>query len=358
MTPLTDGVRPDGVRTNAVHFDARWVVTTATVVVIILAVLGILMAGGYDTPRALAALWNGAFGSPYALFSATLVRATPLLFVGLAVGIAFRAGVLNIGAEGQLLAGASAAVAVGLAMGEFPRIVALPLALGAGAVAGGAWAGIAGWLKLRFGVLEVISTLMLNFVAAYVVSWLVRGPLQEPTRVYPQTVELAPSVHLPTLIAGHRMHLGLVLAVVLAVATWWFLTHTAAGFRVRAMGAGIDAARSAGGINLKRTTALVFFASGALAGLGGASEATGVTFALYEGISPGYGYSAIAVALLARLHPLAIMLSALLFGALEAGAAAMQRDANVPSVLAQVVEALIVLGVLAFDHTRTRGRNS
>ncbi|MBA4071882.1 MAG: ABC transporter permease [Gemmatimonas sp.] len=338
--------------------DARWVITAATVVVIILAVLGILMAGGYDTPRALAALWNGAFGSSYALFSATLVRATPLLFVGLAVGIAFRAGVLNIGAEGQLLAGAAAAVAVGLAMGGFPRVIALPLALGAGAMAGGAWAGIAGWLNLRFGVLEVISTLMLNFVAAYLVSWLVRGPLQEPTRVYPQTVELAPSVHLPTLIDGHRMHLGLVLAVVLAVGAWWFLTHTAAGFRVRAVGAGRDAARSAGGINLGRTTALVFLASGALAGLGGASEAMGVTFALYEGISPGYGYSAIAVALLARLHPLVIVLSALLFGALEAGAAAMQREANVPSVLASVVEALIVLGVLSFDHARARRRHA
>jgi simple sugar transport system permease protein len=132
------------------------------------------------------------------------------------------------------------------------------------------------------------------------------------------------------------------------------LAHTAAGFRVRAVGAGRQAARSAGGIDAARTTALVFLASGALAGLGGASEATGVTFALYEGISPGYGYSAIAVALLARLQPLWIIASALLFGALEAGAAAMQRDANVPSVLASVVEAMIVLGVLAFNRARTR----
>ncbi len=334
--------------------DARWAITAVTVVVIVAAVLGLLIVGGYDAPRALAALWNGAFGSSYAVFSATMVRATPLLFVGLAVGLAFRAGVLNIGAEGQLLAGATAAAAVGLAVSGFPRLVALPLALGAGAIAGGAWAGIAGWLKLRFGVLEVISTLMLNFIAAYLVSWLVRGPMQEPTRVYPQTAELAPSVHLPALIDGHRVHFGLMLAVALAIAAWWVLTHTAVGFRVRAVGAGASAAQSAGGIVLSRTTALVFLASGALAGLGGASEVTGVTFALYEGISPGYGYSAIAVALLARLHPLAIIMSALLFGALEAGAAAMQRDANVPSVLASVVEALLVLGVLAFDHARGR----
>lgn len=335
----------------------RWAVSAATLLVIAAAVSAILVAGGYDTSRALAALWNGAFGSPYAVLSATLVRTTPLLFVGLAVGLAFRAGVLNIGAEGQLLAGATSAVAVGLLLGGLPRPLALPVVLIAGAAAGSAWAGVAAWLKQRFGVLEVISTLMLNFVASYLVSWAVRGPLQEPTHVYPQTVELADAVRLPSLIAGHRLHLGFVLGLALAAALWWFLMHTAAGFRVRAVGAGERAARSAGGINASRTAALVFIASGALAGLGGASEVTGVTFSLYEGISPGYGYSAIAVALLARLHPLAIVGTALLFGALESGASAMQRDANVPSVLATVIEALVVLGVLALDRARA-GRKS
>ncbi|MEK7239224.1 MAG: ABC transporter permease [Gemmatimonadota bacterium] len=337
--------------------DERWAVTAATLLVIVAAVAAILIAGGYDTSRALAALWNGAFGSPYAVLSATLVRATPLLFVGLAVGLAFRAGVLNIGAEGQLLVGATSAVAVGLLLGGLPRPLALPVVLIAGAAAGSAWAGVAAWLRQRFGVLEVISTLMLNFVASYLVSWAVRGPLQEPTHVYPQTVELADAVRLPALIAGHRLHLGFVLGLALAAALWWFLMQTAAGFRVRAVGAGERAARSAGGINASRTAGLVFIASGALAGLGGASEVTGVTFSLYEGISPGYGYSAIAVALLARLHPLAIVGTALLFGALESGAAAMQRDANVPSVLATVIEALVVLGVLALDRARA-GRKS
>ena len=333
----------------------RWLIALAIPLATILAVLGILVLGGFDTHRALAALWNGAFGSPYAILSATLVRATPLLFVGLAVGVAFRAGVLNIGAEGQLLAGASAAVAVGLEVGGWPRLIALPFALCAGMMAGAFWAGIAAWLKLRFGVLEVIGTLMLNFIASYGVSWLVRGPLQEPTHIYPQTMELAPAVRLPPLIEGHRVHLGFVLAVVFAVAAWWILTRTAAGFRVRAVGASPTAAESAGGVNPARTAAFVFLASGALAGLAGASEASGVTFALYEGLSPGYGYSAIAVALLAKLHPLAIIASALMFGALEAGAAAMQRDADVPSVLAVVVEAMIVLGVLAFDRARSKG---
>ena len=336
-------------------FESRWLIAALTAAATVAAVLSILMVGGYDTARAFSALWNGAFGSWYAFLSATLVRTTPLLLVGLAVGVAFRAGVLNIGAEGQLLAGASAAVAVGLAVGGWPRVIALPLALIAGVAAGAGWAAIAAWLKLRFGVLEVISTLMLNFVASYGVSWLVRGPLQEPTRVYPQTVELSESVRLPLLIEGHRVHFGFVIALTLAIGAWWFLKQTAAGFRLRAVGASVSAARRAGGVNAARTIALVFLASGAFAGLAGASEATGVTFALYEGLSPGYGYSAIAVALLARLNPLAIIGSSLLFGALEAGAAAMQRDADVQSVLAAVVEALIVLGVLAFEHARTRG---
>ena len=334
--------------------DARWAIAAAMVLVIVFAVTTLLAAGGYDSSRALAALWNGAFGSTYAVLSATLVRATPLLFVGLAVGLAFRAGVLNIGAEGQLLAGATVAMTIGLLVGGLPRPLALPLVLIAGAVAGAAWAGVAAWLKQRFGVLEVISTLMLNFVASYTISWAVRGPLQEPTHVYPQTVELSDAVRLPTLIAGQRLTLGFVLALALALALWWFLTRTAAGFRVRAVGASADAARSAGGIDAARTAAVAFIVSGAIAGLGGASEVTGVTYALYEGISPGYGYSAIAVALLARLHPLAIIGTALLFGALEAGAAAMQRDANVPSVIAIVVEALVVLGVLALDRARSR----
>lgn len=337
---------------------AAWRAPALVAAAILVLTITTLAIGGFDTTRALTAMWNGAFGSSYALLSATLVRATPLLFLGLGVGLAFRAGILNIGAEGQLLAGAAAATAAGLALARWPGFLALPLVLACGVVAGAAWAAIAAWLKLRFGVLEVISTLMLNFIASYLVSWLVRGPLQEPTHIYPQTSELAPTLHLPPLLAAHRVHVGLVCAMALAVGLWWMLTRTAFGFQVRAVGANTAAAQSAGGIVPAKTVAFVFLMSGALAGLGGASEVTGVTYALYEGLSPGYGYSAIAVALLARLNPLATVVTAVLFGALEAGAAAMQRDANVPSVLAQVVEAFIVLGVLAMQHARWRGRVS
>ncbi len=304
---------------------------------------------------ALTALWQGAFGSPYAFFSATLVRATPLVLLGLAVATAFRAGVLNIGAEGQLLVGASAAVAVALAAAPLGSAwLVLPLALAAGALAGGAWAAVAGELRRRFGVLEVISTIMLNFVAQYLVSWLVRGPMQEPTGIYPQSVTISPLARLPLLVPGQRLHLGFALGVALAGLLWWWLARTAAGFRVRAVGAGADAARSTGGVDAERVMLGVFVASGALAGLAGAIEATGVTYALYEGISPGFGYTAIAVALLARLDPRWVVASAVLFGALEAGAAAMQRDAGVPSTVAAVIEALVVLVVLGAERWQAR----
>jgi simple sugar transport system permease protein len=301
---------------------------------------------------ALIALWDGAFGSSYAFWSATLVRTTPLLFVGLGVAVAFRAGILNIGAEGQLLAGAALATAFALVAADWPRPVVVVGMVAAGAVGGALWAGIAALLRHRFGVLEVISTIMLNFVALNLVSWLIRGPLQEPTRVYPQSITLELSGRWPLLIPGQRLHLGFLLGLALAAVMWWVLTRTALGFRVRAVGAGWRAAVSAGGIDAPRTILWVFLASGACAGLAGASEVGGVTWALYERISPGYGYTAIAVALLARLDARLVVVSALFFGALEAGASAMQRDAGVPAVVVQAVVALVILGVLAI----TRGQ--
>ncbi|MEN9592201.1 MAG: hypothetical protein RJA21_660, partial [Gemmatimonadota bacterium] len=221
-----------------------------------------------------------------------------------------------------------------------------------GAMAGGVWAAIAGALRLRFGVLEVISTIMLNFVAQYLTGWLVRGPLQEPTRVNPQSVTLAPELQMPVLLEGTRLHAGVLLVVMVAIAVWWWLRRTASGFRLRAVGATPTAAASAGGIDVPRTMFGAFLVSGLLAGLAGSVEYTGITYALYENFSPGYGYTAIAVALLARLHPLGVVATALLFGALEAGANAMQRDAGVPNVVVSVVEALLILLVLAADRWR------
>ena len=302
--------------------------------------------------EALLALWQGAFGSAYAVLSATLVRTTPLLLLGLSVATAFRAGILNIGAEGQLLAGAMAAAAVGLASTGWPSAVAVAAMIVAGIVAGAGWAFIAAPLRRWFGVLEVISTIMLNFLALHLVSWLVRGPLQEPTRTNPQSATLPDVAHWPTLIPGHRLHLGFLLGLLLALALWVMWRHTAVGFRLRVVGMGARAAASAGRVAVDHTVMGAFLLSGAIAGLAGASEIGGVTWGLYDGISPGYGYTAIAVALLARLDPRAVVPSAVFFGALEAGAAAMQRDAGVPSVVVQVVVAVVVLAVIAFDEWR------
>jgi len=326
-------------------------IAVAAIVIGVLVVA--IIAGGYDLPLAITALWKGSIGGGYAFASATLVRATPLVLVGLAVALAFRCGILNIGAEGQLLAGASAAIAVGLAGATWPSPLIIPAELAAGVIAGALWAGIAALLKRSFGVLEVISTLMLNFIAQYAVSYLVRGPLQEPTHAYPATASIALPARLPLLIDGQRVNLGFPIAVVLAIALWWVLRATAIGFRLRAVGAGPAAAASAGRLNVTRVVFRAFLASGAIAGLGGAVLATGTTYALYEEISPGFGYSAIAVALLARLHPLAVIGTGIFFGALEAGATAMQRDAGVPSVFVAVIEALVILGVLAVERAQT-----
>jgi simple sugar transport system permease protein len=275
------------------------------------------------------------------------------MLTGCGVAVAFRAGVFNIGAEGQLLAGAAAATAVALSMPSL-GLVTLLAALVAGAVAGAAWAGIAAVLRVRFGVLEVISTIMLNFIALYAVSYLVRGPLQEPTHAYPQTEAIAASVRLGHIPGAGRLHLGIIIALVLVLAMGWALRHTAAGFRLIATGESAPAAASAGLIDVVAVTTRAFMASGAFAGLAGAIEVLGVTYALYENISPGYGYTAIAVALLAGLDPWNVIPSALLFGALEAGAAAMQRDAGMPATFVSVLEAVLILGVVGVQAIRKR----
>jgi simple sugar transport system permease protein len=334
---------------------ARTIPLLATAAAVLFALGGTALAlelAGYDSLVAMRALWNGSFGSWFSFGSATLVRSVPLILAGLAVAIAFRAGVWNIGAEGQLLAGAAAATTLALLLGGAPAFVMLPVALLGGSAAGAAWAGIAALLRDRFGVLEVISTIMLNFIALHLVSYLVRGPLQEPLGIYPQSPSIPAAARLPLLAAPSRLHAGIVIAIIAAPALWWFLRSTAAGLRLRAVGANPHAARSAGGIAVERVVLRTFLVSGALAGVAGAAEVSGVTYALYENISPGYGYSAIAVALLARLDPLGIVVSGVFFAGLESGALAMQRDAGVPSVVVYLVEAVLILLVLAAPATR------
>ena len=327
----------------------RLVVLTAGAFAAGLGLLALVLAAlGYDPGSAFRALASGSVGSWHALSSATLVRATPLILLGLAFTLAWRAGGLNIGMEGQFLAGAIAATWIGVHAAGLPSVVAQPLVLLGALVAGALWIVVPVLLKRRFGVLEVISTLLLNFVAEALVSWMVLGPLQESKRIYPQSDLIAASAQLPH-VPGGRLHAGFLIVIVLAVLGHAFLHRTAAGFRLRATGLGPLAARLSGRIKVGRVMVLALLGSGALAGLGGGMEVSGVTYALFQNLSPGYGFTAIAVALLGRGEPLAIVGTGLLFGALEAGAGAMQREAGIPAVAVAIVQATIIIVVLVTE---------
>jgi ABC-type uncharacterized transport system permease subunit len=334
-------------------FQGTGLAAGALVLTLVLAA-GALALGGYPPLPAGAALVGGALGSTDAILSVTLVRAVPLILTGLAVALAFRGGVWNIGAEGQLYAGALLATVVGLATPGLPALLHVPLVLAAAAAGGALWAAVPALLRTRRGVGEVITTLMLNFVALNVVSWAVRGPLQEPRGVFPQSGTIVEAAQLAPLWGGTRLHWGFPIAAALAVLLWWVLARTVVGFRLRAVGASPAAAAVAGRIRVAPFTLGTFLVSGALAGLAGGVEVAGVTYALYEGLSPGHGYTAIAVALLARLNPLAVIATGALFGGLEGGAGAMQREVGVPAAWVRVVEALVILSVLAIERAARR----
>jgi general nucleoside transport system permease protein len=315
---------------------------------------GSLWLGGFHPATAAAAMLRGTFGSPGVFLSVTLVRAVPLTLAGLAVALAFRAGIWNIGAEGQLYAGAIAGVWVGLNGGGWPAWALVPAVLIASAGAGALWALVPAFMRIRLGVGEVITTILMNFVAIYLVGFVVHGPLQEARGVFPQTDPIVEAARLPALLPGTRLHLGFALALALAGLLWLVLARSRFGFRLRAVGASPVAARVSGRIDEARVIGVAFLASGALAGLAGGVEVSGVTYALYEGLSPGWGYTAIAVALLAGLNPLAVVIAGVLFGALEGGAGAMQREAGIPAAWVTAVEALVILAVLAVDQLRRR----
>lgn len=330
-------------------------VAVAAVALTAAAAGALLALGGFAPIDAGRAFLVGAFGSSEAFLSITLVRSVPLVLTGLAVAVAFRAGVWNIGAEGQLYAGAIAAVWAGLTLGALPRPILVPLVLLCAALAGTAWAAVPAWMKIRLGVGEVITTILMNFVGIYLAAYAVHGPLQEARGVFPQTDQIAEGARLPLLVGGTRLHSGMILALVLAVALGLVLRRARVGFQLRAVGASPAAARVSGRIDTRRIVLGSFLVSGAIAGLAGGVEVAGVTYALYEGLSPGWGYTAIAVALLAGLDPVVVVVTGVLFGALDAGAAAMQREAAIPSVWVGVVEALIILAVLGIDQARQRG---
>ena len=226
-----------------------------------------------------------------------------------------------------------------------------PILVFIAAAAGALWASVPAAMKTRMGVGEVITTLLMNFVALFMVQFLVQGPLREDRGVFNQTNEIAAAAQLPELIPGTRLHVGFLIGVVIAIALWLYLTRTPGGFRLRAVGASPRVAEVSGRFRAQPVVWLAFLASGAIAGLAGGVQLAGVTHRMYEGLSPGWGYTAIAVALLARLNPFAVVVTAVVFGALSAGGGAMQRDAGVPEVWVRGIEALVILAVLAVDRS-------
>lgn len=319
-----------------------------------LALLAVAALSGRDPGAALTAILAGSVGSPDSLVE-TILRATPLVFTGLSVALAFRAGIWNIGAEGQFLMGMLASVSVaaaGGAQGGWPVLLA---ALAAGAAAGAAWAGIAAWMLVRRGAPEVITTILLNFIAVYAISFLVRGPLRDPTSISDWSRQAPNGVRLPHLLdplpfdlsPWNRLHFGVLIALACGGALAFFLARARGGYQMRLLGASSSAARHAGmSVGAVATRAMLL--SGLVAGLGGAVELTGVVHRLYNYApgAPGYGYSGIAVALVGGLHPAGSVAAGLFFGALDAGCSQMQRSAGISSHVAYVIQGMVVLAIL------------
>jgi ABC-type uncharacterized transport system permease subunit len=305
-----------------------------------------VLLSGTNPADAYVALFQGAFTNPNA-FTETLVSTIPYVFLGLSVAVGFRAGLFNIGGAGQLFLGGIFASFVGYRFTGLPAVVHLPLALLAGMLGGFLFGAIPGLLKARFGAHEVITTIMLNTVAALLTDLLVnRGPMSDPHTGSPQTPPMLDSARLPIIVPGSRLHLGLLLAAVAVPAVWFLLARTTVGFRIRAVGLNAGVARAAG-ISVGWTMVTVMGLSGALAGLAGAVQVLGVSGVLTPSLSPGVAYDAIAVALLAGSNPFAVLPAALLFGALKSGASFMQLQTQVSADLISIVQAAVIVFVAA-----------
>lgn len=322
-----------------------WLSTVAIVLLALAIGALLILATGADPVVAYQALVVSAFGSVNG-FAETMVKACPLLLAGLGVTIAYRAKFWNIGAEGQIYAGGIVAAAVGIYVTGLPAIIHLPLTVLAGALGGALWGFFPGYLKARLKVNEVITTLMFNYIVILLTSYLVHGPMRDRASGITISPQLQLSAWLPTVIARTRFHAGILLALLMAVVVFWLLHKTVLGFQIRAVGENERAARVAG-INVSRTIVWTMVLSGALAGLAGAAEVAGLQHRLVDEFSPGYGFLAIAVALLGNLEPLGVVLASILFAALLNGADAMQRAAAVPVPVIFVIEGLVVVFVAA-----------
>ena len=313
----------------------------------------VMIATGVDLStigQSFIALVRGSVGSLNAL-SETLTAAAPLVLAGLGLALGFRAGLFNIGAEGQVIMGGLAAVVAGVAMADMPAVIALPAAIIAGALAGAFYAGIAGWLRAATGAHEVISTIMLNLISYRLLDYLLRTPLiQKEGRADPISKSIPEAAELPRLLTfidpNLRLHAGVFLMLAMVVVAYWLLFRSKLGFEFRASGENAIAARFAG-INAGLTIVLAMAVAGALAGLAGANQVLGVLGRATPGFSAGIGFDAIAVALLGRSHPVGVLFAGVLFGALEAGGRQMQVDAGVSIDLIGIIQALIIVFIAA-----------
>lgn len=322
----------------------------------------------WDTYRA---LFTGSVGVPADIFNAlrsgdgvainraftpffeSLLQATPYIFAGLAVALGFRVGLFNIGAEGQIFVGALGTVWVATNFRGLPGIIHVPFALLGGAVAGGIWGMIPGWLKAKTGAHEVINTIMMNYVAFRLSEYLLNGALRDPNKTSPISAPIEKSAWLPRFFEDpNRFHAGFFIALLMAFLVYWLLFKTSWGFELRTVGSNPNAARYAG-MNIVRSTVLTMFLSGALAGLAGANEVLGVNHNLAVAFSSGYGFDSIALALLGNSHPLGVVLAALLFGFLRNGAIQMQLTAGIPIDIISVLQALILAFIAAPAIIRT-----
>jgi ABC-type uncharacterized transport system permease subunit len=331
--------------------------------------LRFLGATWHAVSTAYAALLSGALGQPDQLaagiqsfistgdnaellkaiypLSETLVATTPYILAGLSVAVGFRAGLFNIGAEGQLYIGALASAFVGYSITGLPWFIHLPLTLAAGAAAGAVWGMIPAYLKAKTGAHEVINTIMMNYIAFALADWLLTGPMQLGHSGNPRTPEVQTSAYLPAFFPlPLRVHWGVVLALGVAVFVYWFLFKTTLGFELRTVGASPSAAKYAG-MSVTRNFLMAMGLAGALAGLAGTGELLGVNHYLANSFSPGYGYDSIALALLGKSHPLGVVLAALLFGFLRNGATRMQSIASVPVDIISIMQALIIVFIAA-----------
>jgi len=337
---------------------SRWksslwgILTPLAAIAVALLVSGIILAlSGYDPVYAFKSLIKGAFGDQRVI-SEVLLQATPLIIIGAGLAVAFRCNMWNIGAEGQFYAGAVISGAMGIYLTSLPAFILVPLILVGGIVGGALWGMLAGWLKVRFGANEIVTTIMLNYIAIISTSYLVTGPMQEAAGNLPQTDKIAEAARLYRFMPPTRLHIGFLIAIVVAILLYVLLFRSSTGYAIRAVGHNQETARYAG-IDVGRNVLLAMGISGGAAGLAGAIQVAGLTFRLYQQISPGYGFTGIAVALLANNNPLGAIFSGILFGALRSGSEVMQISAKIPSVLVFAIQGLIILSVVTFGVYRT-----